>query len=492
MNTFLEACPMQGIGLQLPGRLTPSEKGECTMSENPQSTFDQLCAFVEAEIAKKGVPGAAVGVLYKDETYTAGLGVTNTEHPLPVTAETLFQIGSITKTFTCLAVMRLVERGQLDLQAPVRTYLPEFKVADEATSAQVTIWHLLTHMSGWEGDLFRDTGAGDDAMARYMAEMADLEQLAPLGAVWSYNNAGFYLAGYAIEQVTGQRYEAAMQELVFKPLGLERCLFDPGDVITYRFAVGHHAGGSSAQVLRPWPLPRAAYPAGGITTDVRELLRYARFQMGDGSVAGGDGEERLQVLRAETLAAMHTPQAHRHGETEQIGLSWFIDDVAATRQLSHGGGTMGQISLLAIFPDQKLAIAVQTNADAGGAITDGVRRWVVEHYLGLQVPKPEPIEASPEDLAAFAGFYARPSADVELGMLNGRLVAQMVFKQGFPSQDSPIPPSPPPSALALCAPDRLLVVAGASEGSQVDVIRKPDGSIGWLRTGGRIYRKKEE
>ena len=321
------------------------------MTENPQTTFEQLCAFVQDRMEKTGVPGVAIGVLYGDETYTAGFGVTNVDHPLPVTSETLFQIGSITKTFTCLAVMRLVEQGQLDLHVPVRTYLPEFKVADEATSARVTIGHLLTHMSGWDGDLFEDTGAGRDAMALYMHKMADREQLAPLGEVWSYNNSGFCLCGYLIEQITGQSYEKAMQELVFEPLGLERCLFDPGDVITHRFAVGHHASPSSAQVLRPWPLPRYAYAAGGIATDVHELLCYARFQMGDGSVAGKEGDERVEVLQAETLAAMHSPQANRHGETEQIGLSWFVDDVAGTRQISHGGGTLGQISLLALFPE---------------------------------------------------------------------------------------------------------------------------------------------
>jgi CubicO group peptidase (beta-lactamase class C family) len=460
------------------------------MTDKSQVTFGSLRAFVEGEIAQKGVPGVAIGVFYQGETYAAGFGVTNVEHPLPVTDETLFQIGSITKTFTCLAVMRLVEMGKLDLQATVRTYLPEFKVADETTSAQVTIWHLLTHMSGWDGDLFEDTGAGRDAMAEYMLKMADREQLAPLGMVWSYNNSGFYLAGYLIEQVTGQSYEAAMAELVFAPLGLERCFYSPGDVITHRFAVGHHVAGSEVQVLRPWPLPRAAYPAGGIITDIHELLRYARFQMIDGSAAGSDVGARVQVLQPETLSSMHSPQVDRWGKKEQMGLSWFVDDVGGTRQLSHGGGTTGQISLLAIYPEHHLAVAILTNADAGGAITDGIRRWVLEHYLGLQDPKPEPIEASEEDLATYVGFYTRPSADVELGMLNGRLVGQMIFKQGFPSQDSPTPPSPPPSALTLCGPDRLLVVAGPAEGSQVDVMRRPDGSIGWLRSGGRIYRRR--
>jgi CubicO group peptidase (beta-lactamase class C family) len=468
--------------------------------------------LVEETMKQKGVPGVAVGVLQGDETHTAGFGVTSAEHPLPVTDETLFQVGSITKTFTCLAMMRLVEQGKLDLQATVRTYLPAFKVADEAASAQVTLWHLLTHMSGWEGDLFEDTGAGDDALPRYMARMADLEQMAPLGTVWSYNNAGFYLAGYVIEQVTEQPYAKAMQELVFGPLGLARCYLDPGDVITHRFAVGHHAEGSQPTVLRPWPLPRAAYPAGGIVCDVKTLLHYARFQLGDGTVQGerrdapGDGGleqrgekgkdgQRVVVLKPETMAHMHSPQASRGSEKAQIGLSWFIDDVEgvrSVRQLSHGGGTMGQISLLAMFPAHSLAVAVQTNADEGGAVTDDVRRWVLEHYLGVQEPKPEPIEATEEELAAYAGFYTRPSADTELGMLCGRLVGQMVFKRGFPSQDSPPPPPPPPSSFALCGADRLIVTSGPGKGSCVDVVRKADGTIGWLRTGGRIYRRAEK
>jgi len=453
--------------------------------------FQQLCSFVEERIEQKSVPGAAIGILYQDQTYTAGFGVTNVDHPVPVTDETLFQIGSISKTFTCLAIMRLVEQGKLDLQATVRSYVPEFKVADETAAAGTKLWHLLTHMSGWVGDFFENTGAGDDAMAVYVAKMADLEQLAPIGTVWSYNNAGFSVAGRMIEQVTGQRYEDAMRGLVFEPLGLTRCFYDPGDVITHRFAVGHGGQRGEVRVLRPWPLPRAVYPAGGIICDVHQLLRYARFQMGDGSVEGAEGQERTVVLEPEYMAAMHTPQASRGGEKEQIGLSWFIDEIDGTRQLSHGGGTTGQVSLLALFPAQHLAMVVLTNSSEGGGVTDEVRRWVLEHYLELQDPKPEPIEASEEDLAAYEGFYTRPFSDVELGMLNGRLVAQAIYKQGFPSQDQPPPPAPPPVSLALCEVDRLLITAGPGKGGRADVIRKGDGTIGWLRLG-RIHRRVEK
>ena len=332
--------------------------------------------------------------------------------------------------------------------------------------------------------------AGDDALSKYVGLMAELEQLASPDEVWSYNNAGFYLAVHIIELVTGVTYTKAMQDLVFGPLGLERCLLDPGAVITHRFAVGHGVDDGQAKVLRPWPLPRAAYSAGAITCDVRTLLAYARFQMGDGTAAG-EGEERATIVTPETMAQMHSPQATIWGDAHQIGLSWFVDDIDGVRQLSHGGGTVGQISLLALYPEHKLAVAVLTNADEGGAITDGVRRWVLEHYMDKSDPKPEPMEVTEEELSQYTGVYTRPFADVELGMLNGQLVGQMVYKRGFPSRDVPPPPPPAPSSFRLCEKDQLLVTAGPGKGGTVDVIRRKDGTIGWLRMGGRIYRRKE-
>jgi hypothetical protein len=114
---------------------------------------------------------------------------------------------------------------------------------------------------------------------------------------------------------------------------------------------------------------------------------------------------------------------------------------------------------------------------------------VVEHYLGLQEPRPQPIESSPDELAAYAGFYTQPAADIELGMLCGRLVGQVIPKVGFPSREVPPPPPPAPRAFARCEEDRLIVTHGPGKGSLVDVIRNPDGSIGWLRIG-RLYRRQ--
>jgi len=455
------------------------------MSASHKKNWDRLIEFVDGVRKRRGVPGVVVGILHEGEARTAGFGVTHNDHPLEVTDETLFQIGSITKTFTGTAIMRLVEMGKIDLDATVRTYVPDFKVADETASSQATVRHLLTHMSGWVGDFFHDTGAGADAMPKYIAAMAELEQLAPLGAVWSYNNSGFYLAGYLIETVTGKSYEETMQELVFEPLGLEHSFFDPGDVMTHRFAVGHHVGDEGAQVARPWPLPRAAYPAGGITCQVKDLLRYADFHMGDGKIKDG-----TQLLTPESLAMMQSTQATVWGD-EKWGLTWRLDVLDGRRLIGHGGGTMGQISLLTLVPELKFAVAVFTNANSGGFVTDDVTKWALKAYLGLERPDPKPIEASEEELAEFVGCYGRPMADLELGMLSGRLIGQMVYKAGFPSKDVPPPPPPPPATLAMCEQDRLLVMDGMMKDATGEIIRKADGSIGWLRVGGRIHVRQE-
>ena len=191
------------------------------------AAFDRVCEAVNAALEETQTPGVAVGLLHAGEEDAAGFGVTSLENPLDVTPDTLFQIGSITKTFTGTAAMRLVERGELDLDAPVRTYLPELKLSDEDVAARVTTRHLLTHTGGWIGDHFDDLGSGDDALARICASMSSLPQLTPLGEVWSYNNAGFYLAGRVIEVLSGKPYEEAMQELVLEPLGLEQTFFSP-------------------------------------------------------------------------------------------------------------------------------------------------------------------------------------------------------------------------------------------------------------------------
>src|SRR3954453_11018629 len=142
-----------------------------------------------------GIPGCAIGVLDGGDENLRGLGVTSVEHALEVDGDTLFQTGSITKTFTGTVAMRLVEEGRLELDAPVRTYVPELRLQDEDVAARVTMRHLLTHTGGWVGDYFDDTGRGDDALALMCQRLAGVRQEAPLSGLWGENNRGVFPPG---------------------------------------------------------------------------------------------------------------------------------------------------------------------------------------------------------------------------------------------------------------------------------------------------------
>jgi CubicO group peptidase (beta-lactamase class C family) len=284
----------------LTGPATPVGGGD------PDVLFAELDDVVVTRMAELKIPAVAIGVIAGDREHATGFGVTNVDHPLPVDTETRFQIGSTTKTFTGTALMRLVEHGTLDLEAPVRTYLPDFRVADPRVSEGVRLRHLVTHTAGWEdGTELQETGDGDDALARFVAGMADRPQIAPLGASFSYNNGAVCLAGRVIEAVTGQTYEAAVTELVLTPLGLTQSSFFPEEIMTEAFAVGHGAPPDDPNgepvVLAPWALPRSANPAGGLIASLSDELRYARFHLGDGTANG------TRVLRAESLRRMQMP-----------------------------------------------------------------------------------------------------------------------------------------------------------------------------------------
>jgi CubicO group peptidase (beta-lactamase class C family) len=237
-----------------------------TAQSTVDPAFQPLHEQITEAMHRLNVPGVAVGILLDDQEHKAGFGVTNLDYPSPVLPHTIFQIGSITKTMTATLVMRLVESGALALDTPIRTYLPDLRLADEAVAAGVTLRHLLTHTGGWDGDflLTLHTGRGDDALARFVERLPEAEQLTPLGTVWAYNNTGFSLAGRVIEVVTGKSYEAAATELLLTPLGLTDAVFFPEDAMLHSFAVGHNVGAKMPEVARPWPLQRHSGPAGGL------------------------------------------------------------------------------------------------------------------------------------------------------------------------------------------------------------------------------------
>jgi len=326
------------------------------------------------------------------------------ENPLPIHEHTLFQAGSIGKNFTATALILLAADGRVDLEAPVGRYLPDLQLNDKAVDGRITLRHLLNHTAGFEGDFFPDTGDGDDALARFVLRMNELEQLTPPGAVFSYNNAAFCLAGRIIEKLTGNTYEAAIRKLLLEPLGLRESFFFRDQVMTRRFVVGHKPSeGGALQVARPWALPRNGAPAGGVVTSVSDLLAWARFHLGE--LPDGHG---LQQLTASRLAAMREPTVHMPGcgFGDAFGLGWFLVKVGDTWLVNHGGSTNGQEASLSLLPEQNWALALLTNSSPGGlAFCEAARARVLSECTGLAQDEAEAVPASTEELTAYEGEY---------------------------------------------------------------------------------------
>lgn len=448
------------------------------MTQQNQAKFDRIAEQVDSWREQLGVPGATFGLTVDGEIYTGGVGVTHVEHPLPVTDETIFQIGSITKTVTATAMLQLVEQGALDLRAPVRDYLPGFRVADNAASERVTVWHLLTHRAGWTGDVFTDTGGGDDAAAKYVEGMADFQQLAPLGRHFSYNNAGFCVAGRIIETLTGASYEAAIQELIFEPLGMTRSFFFPQQVMLHRFAVGHQASEEGGRVLSPWAIPRGMNAAGGISCHIRDLLRYGEYHLGDGA----------PLMRRESLAEMQKPQAPSLPYMGACGLAWMISGSNGDERLWHTGGTNGQNAVLTLVPKDGLALGMMTNGDKGAALHERFNKAVLSEFCGIKIPEARAIESSVVELAEYVGRYQGAMRAIELRMDAGRLLADIRFRGGLPS-DRELEEMPP-AEVARCGPDQLLVLEGDFEGTRADFLRDEAGEIRYLRFGSRLNPRR--
>lgn len=443
--------------------------------------LDAIAALITQKMEEYGVPGVAFGLVRKGQVAARGLGITNVDNPQPMTPETVFPIASISKTVTATAIMRLVEQGKLDLAAPVRKYISQFSVQDSDASASVAVWHLLTHTPGWEGQLTaQDRGI---VSLEYFAEttMRASPQLAPPGCVWSYNNAGFTVAGRVIEAASGQRIHDAIRTLVFQPLGLTHAFTRTEEAVTYRFAAAHRTMDGAPRVVRP--VSRSStVTAGGVWMSVADLLAYARFHMGDGR--GPDGS---QILTRASLEQMRSPRVEKIGTDDAMGLGWHLRRVGGVLTASHGG-TLGYISLVVLVPERQMALAILTNHSNGWRLIQDVERAALAELEGLKLDPAHaighrglnetmpdaPILATQPDPAPYLGVYRRPPLNATNTV---RVEGGQLMLDG--------------NAIAFYGKDRAVVTSGNSRGNPIEFIRDESGQVRWIRYVGRIARKDQ-
>lgn len=375
---------------------------------------------------KRGVVGATFAVGMGEDTVSAATGVLNLRTGAPATPDSVFQIGSITKVWTATLVMQLVDEGLVELDKPVATYLPEFKVADAEATRTVTVRHLLAHTSGIDGDLFLDTGRGDDCLEKYVAAMADLKQNHPVGATMSYCNSGYSALGRLIEVVRGKTWDTVLREQLLAPLGLGSAGTLPEEALLYGAATGHITlPGADAPIVTPqWGIFRSSGPAGLIHMTATDLLTFARLHLGGGVTA-----EDKRLLSQESVAAMQHAEVDipdRWTLASQWSLGWFLMEWSGRRVFGHDGATLGQGAFLRILPDAGLSVALLTN---GGAhvreMFDDLFTEVFSELAGVEVPRwPTPADEPGElDTSAYVGSYVREGVEMRVEAAGSDLTA---------------------------------------------------------------------
>jgi len=450
--------------------------------------FRDLDEKIRAGMDRYAIPGVALGMLYRGREYVRGYGVTNVDYPVPVDGDTVFRIASNTKTFTGTAVMQLVEQGRLDLDVPVRRYLPDFRTSDPAASARVTVRQLLNHSAGWLGDFFIDTGQGDNALARYVADMTVLPQLTAPGEMFSYNNAALSLTGRLIEVAVSRPYETVARQLLVDPLGLSHTRFFTDEIVGFNIAAPHNIV-DGRPVVDPsfWALPRAINPAGGLISSVRDLVRYARFHLGDGTVPDGD----TRLLSRQSLLAMRTnpgPGGTLIVELDGMGITWMLRPTAeGIRVVQHGGDLPGQHSGFLMVPDSGFALVMLTNSESGPLLLAELFAddWALRRYAGVHNLPAVPRLLSPAELAAYEGRYLLVfiNFDGTLGSLEFELVGEA--GQLSVRMDGAVV-----LRLAFYRPDYVLVLNpdGTPDHTRSNFERGADGTVAWVRFSGRLLQ----
>jgi CubicO group peptidase (beta-lactamase class C family) len=418
------------------------------------------------------VPGVSIGLSLDGVEHYIPLGVTSITNPLEVTPETIFQLASISKTFTGTLAMKMIEEGKLELDTPIQKYLPEFRVQDQTASSTATSRNLLTHTGGWSGDFFLDTGDDTNALERYVSAMSDLPQLVPVNSFFSYSNSGFSLLGRVLEVVSSQSFDLLMRSQLLEPMGLHDSVYWAHEAIPKRVAIGHtQSEDGQTTVIPNYRLTRARHPRGGLLSSAKDLMRYAQFQMG----SHGD-----DLISSAVRRQMQT-KGIRSDFNESFGLSWFLTEANGTQLVFHEGSLDGFRSELGFVTDQKFAYTCLVNSDSGEVVKTELVALIRDLFLDFKRETPTAIPITPVLIEQYIGRYV-PHSDDANNCVEIRLEAdELMIEVNLPSLNMVVPAT----SLQVCADDFLIVLDGPMQGGVLECLRE-NGQVKFIRSGGRI------
>ncbi|HET6573492.1 MAG TPA: serine hydrolase [Fimbriiglobus sp.] len=394
----------------------PTARGQAPDAYKP--AVERLQALVEREVADKRLPALSVALIDDQRVVWAkGFGHQDRGGKFPATAETVYRVGSVSKLFTDVAVTRLVEAGKIDLDAPVTTYLPDFKPVNQFDDKPITLRHLMAHRSGLireppVGNYFDPTGP---TLAQTVASVNGIELVYPPGKRTKYSNAAVGVVGYVLEKTRGEKFETYLKRRVLDPLGMASSSFEPTPAVKTHLADAvmwtYHG--------REFPAPTfelGMAPAGSMYSTVLDLAKFASCLF-----AGGK-----PLLKPETVAAMFRPQFAKPDAKTGFGIGFMIGELDGKKKIGHGGAIYGFATQLSALPAEKLGVVVIASRDVANAVVSRLADDALRLMLAAKHGKPLPEFETPKPLSkeralALAGRWRGKDRWFDLTESAGRL-----------------------------------------------------------------------
>ena len=374
------------------------------------------------------IPGYLAGVYHGGDQAIVAHGVTNMVTGAPMVEDTGFLFGSITKLLTTTLMLQQVERGVIDLDERVITYLPEFKLTTPEAAEKIRVRNLLTHTNGIDADLFFLDARGPDALSAFVEGLGQhCGVLFGPDEYISYSNGGMIVAGRLLEVVTGTPYHDLLKREVYAPIGMDDSCTSAEEAILRSTAIGHFPDPATKGVRRTdmFMLPESWAPAGSTPIGpICDLLAFARTHL-----AGGVSPSGHRVLSRESTARMQSV-SHDMGtpNVSPIGLGWLLIPFGKTTVLSFSGASAGGVAVLVVVPEHDFAFAAFGNDPPAMALHDQMMLWLLREYLHVEVPDLKPDTTPVNDLTPYAGTYRSNQLRVDVSVVDGQLEEQMTYE----------------------------------------------------------------
>jgi CubicO group peptidase (beta-lactamase class C family) len=384
-----------------------------------QKRFDEL-------VAEHGVVGAGLGVAVDGEVLEFASGYADLRGPRPMTNDTVCLIGSTTKVYTATLLMQHVAAGRADLDATVKTYLPEFTVADPDATETLTLRHLLAHMSGLGIGAYSFAERGDGAVEQYVSALAAQPQVDPPGQRFGYSNAGYVVAGRVVEVLSGLPWDQALRRDLLGPAGLSQTLTAPEEILLRPVAVPHTAEpGDPLAVAPAWGVAGWALGPTGSTlvASAGDLARFGVLHL-----SGGVAPDGTRVLTEDVVSQMQVPHVDLPDGlpyAAQWCLGWFAHQWGERSMRGHAGHNRGAGSHLALFPDAGGALSLVFNTVPGDAgLHHTLFAELSAELFGADKPTPwrAPAPESAEQLGRYAGNYTTDGGIIRVSVEGSELV----------------------------------------------------------------------